>query len=388
MVMRVKLLTYHFSDNYGALFQAYALRQWFRRQGVEAEFINYHPRYVEEGGSFDQLLNPRQWRKNMTIGYLKATHLYWSVFGNGRQRLAFDDFRRQYLGVGGVRLMESSQAAGAAEADLLVCGSDQIWNPSVQKGLDPVYFLDFGVHSRVRRISYAPSFGRSELAPSFHAEAGRLIGRLDAISVREQSGVDIVRTVTGREAQCVPDPTILLGDFSELLAARREESERHVFCYALRTAEVIRDVAEHVAKAYGARLISPCSARQRWRAIGTGVEPGPLEWLRLLDSASTVVTNSFHGVALSVIFNKPFVAVELPGKRGALNERVLNLLTHTGLLERVVNSADPKKLDSVMTRGIDWSGVNYQLAQMRAVGVRFLMDQMVMCGGQSEAARL
>ena len=352
-----------------------------------AEFINYHPRYVEEGGSFDQLLNPRQWRKNVTIGYLKVTHLYSSVFGNRRQRRAFDDFRRQYLGVGGARLMDSSQAAGAADADLLVCGSDQIWNPSVQKGLDPVYFLDFGAPSHARRISYAPSFGRAELAPTYHSEAGRLIGRLDAISVREQSGVDIVRTVSGREAQCVPDPTILLGDFIELLAARRGGSDRHVFCYALRTAEVIREVAEHVAKADGARLISPCSGRQRWKAIGMGVEPGPLEWLRLLDSASTVVTNSFHGVALSVILNKPFVAVELPGKRCALNERVLNLLTHTGLLERVVRSADPRELDSVMTRGIDWSGVNYRLGQMRAVGVQFLMDQMVMCGMQPEAAR-
>lgn len=378
--MRAKLLTYHFSDNYGALFQAYALREWFRRRGHEAEFINYHPRYVEEGGSFDQLLNPSKWRQNVTIGYLKASYLYWSVFGNGRQRRAFDDFRRQYLGVSGARLMDSSQVAGAADADLLVCGSDQIWNPSVQKGLDPVYFLDFGAPSRARRISYAPSFGRAELAPAFHAEAGRLIGRLDAISVREQSGVDIVRTVSGREAQCVPDPTILLGDFIELLAARRGGSDKHVFCYALRTAEVIREVAEQVAKADGARLISPCSVRQRWKAIGTGVEPGPLEWLQMLSSATTVVSNSFHGVALSIILNKPFLAVALPGKKSAMNERVRCLLKETNLLDRVVAMAQPAEIEEVMKRPIDWCLVNKRLAAMRQRGEAFLAAEIAVIG--------
>jgi len=378
--MQVKILTYHFSDNYGALLQAYALREWFRRKGIEAEFINYHPRYVEEGGSFDQPLNPSKWRKNITIGYLKASHLYWSVFGHGSQRRAFDDFRRDYLGVGGPRLMESWQAARAADADLLVCGSDQIWNPSVQKGLDPVYFLDFGAPSRARRISYAPSFGRAELEPAFHAEAGRLIGGLDAISVREQSGVDIVRTLSGREAQCVPDPTILLGDFSELLGARRGGGDRHVFCYALRTDEVIREVAEHVAKSDGAPLISPRSPRQRWKTIGISVDPGPEEWLEMLSSATTVVSNSFHGVALSIILNKPFLAVALPGKKSEMNERVRSLLRETSLLDRVVAMAQPDEIEEVRKRPIDWSLVNKRLAAMRQRGEAFLAAEIALIG--------
>ncbi|MCM8624872.1 MAG: polysaccharide pyruvyl transferase family protein [Candidatus Accumulibacter sp.] len=343
---------------------------------MEVEFINYHPRYVEEGGSFDQLLNPRRWRKNVTIGYLKATHMFWTVFGNDRQRRAFDDFRREYLGVAGPRLVESSQVAGAADADLLVCGSDQIWSPSVQKGLDPVYFLDFGAPSRARRISYAPSFGRGELAPAFHSEAGRLIGGLDAVSVREQSGVDIVRTVSGREAQCVPDPTILLGDFSELLAAQDGGSDRHVFCYALRTAEVIRKVAEHVAEVDAARLISPRSPSQRWKAIGASVEPGPVEWLQMLSSATTVVSNSFHGVALSIILNKPFLAVALPGKKRAMNERVRCLLKETNLLDRVVVIAQPAEIEDVMKRPIDWCLVNHRLGALRQRGEAFLAAEI------------
>lgn len=372
--MKVRLLTYHFSDNYGALFQAYALREWFLRRGHDAEFINYHPRYVEEGGDFDQLLDLRKWKKNLTIGYLKLSHTYWSVFGSARQRLAFDTFRRDYLGVTGARLLDAG-ALGEENADLLLCGSDQIWNPSVQKGLDPVYFLEFAGASRARRISYAPSFGRAALEPAFHAEAGRLIGNLDAVSVREQSGVKIIRELTGRDAQCVPDPTILLGDFNDLLGQRAHPGQ-HVFCYALRSAEGIREVAVHVARTDGTPLISPVSSRQRWKPIGTAVEPGPVEWLRMLDSSATVVTNSFHGVALSIILNKPFLAVVLPGKKGALNERVRNVLEKTGLTDRALASTDTALIDRVLHREIDWRAVNERLAVLRNQGESFLERQI------------
>ena len=374
--MRVKLFTYHFSDNYGALIQAYALRKRFMNRSIDAQFINYHPRYVEEGGDYDEFFNPRKWRKNLTISYLKATSLYGSLFGSATQHKAFDDFRKQYLGVTGSRLLDADQLVGAIDADILVCGSDQIWSPSVQRGLDPVYFLDFPFAEGIRKISYAPSFGRSQLAPQFHVEARRLISQLDGISVREDSGVEIVRTVSGREAQCVPDPTILLGDFRELLGPIIPTQDKHIFCYALRTSEVIREVAEHVAKVNGVRLISPSTAHQRWKSIGTGVTPGPIEWLRLLNSSMIVVTNSFHGVALSIIMNKPFLAVSLPGKNLALNERMLNLLRLVELLNRVVSSNRADEIDKVISSSIDWCNVNKRLSELRSSGEAFLNNQI------------
>lgn len=374
--MQVKILTYHFSDNYGALFQAYGLREWFRRRGVNAEFINYHPKYVEEGGRFDQPLNFRKWKKNMTIAYMKGAHVYWSLFGNPQQRKAFDEFRRAHLGIVGPRLLDSAELTDSNDGDLLVCGSDQIWNPSIQRGLDPVYFLNFNGATRARRVAYAPSFGKASLPAEFHAEAGKLISGLNGISVREDSGVKIVRDVSGREATCVPDPTILLGDFANLLETIAPPSEKHVFCYALRTSEVIREVAEHAARVECAKLLSPRSARQRWKAIGAGIEPGPVEWLRLLDSSSLVVTNSFHGVALSIVLNKRFLAVALPGKKSVMNERVRNLLDQTALLDRIVTSTDANEIERVMCQPIDWTVVNERVKALRRTGEDFLDDQI------------
>lgn len=381
--MKVRILTYHFSDNYGALFQAYALREWFINRGIEAEFINYHPRYVEEGGDFDELFNPINFRKNLTIAYMRLTHLYWSLFGSREQRRLFNDFRQNYLSVSGERILDAGSVSIEDDVGLLICGSDQIWNPSVQRGLDPVYFLEFPGSHRARRISYAPSFGKAELPSDYHYEVSRMLAGLDAISAREQSGVEIVRNISGQKAMCVPDPTILLGDFTKLLKGSQSASQcNHVFCYALRSAEVIREVAETVASAKDVALLSPKSSRQRWKSIGTGITPGPVEWLRLLNTSAMVITNSFHGVALSILLNRPFIAVLLPGKKASLNERILNLLEETGLRDRVVQSSSMEEIGRIVGREIDWADVNRRLKAQQEIGKRFLEEQVSLVDGE------
>ena len=162
--MKVGLLTYHFSDNYGALFQAYALRKWFQSRNVEAEFVNYHPTYVEEGGRLDRPWKASLWRKNATILYLKQAHLKRQLFGDKKQRAGFDHFRREVLGVRSDRILTSQALQPLLyKYNLLICGSDQIWNPSIQRGLDPVYFLDIPNTDHLRKVSYAPSFGRGSI---------------------------------------------------------------------------------------------------------------------------------------------------------------------------------------------------------------------------------
>ena len=375
--MKVRLFTYHFSDNYGALYQAWALREWFIKNGHDASFVNYHPRYVEEGGDFDQLFNLKKFKKNLIIAYMKLNHHYRKLFGDKQQQQAFTDFCHDQLGVAGQRLFSAEQLAGKIDADLLVCGSDQIWNPSIQKGLDPVYFLSFPGAENARRISYAPSFGRGSLPEEHQAEAGRLIKELDGISVREASGIDIVKQVSGREAVCVPDPTILLGDFSRLIGdSKKNSSTAHVFCYALRTDERIRDVAEAISNSLGVALISPVSSSQRWKPIGKGVRPGPIEWLQQLNAADFVVSNSFHGVALSIIQNKPFVAVGLPGKKASMNERVLNLLHSVCLQHRLIQSVNPSEINALINHPVDWFSVNEKLHTMRSLGESFINEQL------------
>lgn len=372
--MKVGLLTYHFSDNYGALYQAYGLRQWLNECGHDADFVNYHPTYVEEGGALDRPWKPSLWRKNATIAYMKLSHLQRKWFGEKRLRESFDTFRRDYLGVTGPRIKKAECLRSIADAyDVFICGSDQIWNPSIQRGLDPVYFCQIPGGERAVRVSFAPSFGRTEIEPAFLPAVRTLTEQLDGLSVREPSGAEILKKagVSPGRIHVVPDPTILLGSFPAMERAGTQD-DRTVFCYALRTDEVIRDVAEAVAAGLDVPLVSSRSSRQRWRDIGTGISPGPVEWLQRLANAEFVVSNSFHGVALSILHNKPFLAVGLPGAKASLNARVEDLLEATGLSDRLIDNSDDDVLGARMATPIDWVAVNAKLAAMKAVGEDFL----------------
>jgi hypothetical protein len=387
--MKIGLLTYHFSDNYGALWQAHALREWFRQRGFEAGFIPYHPHYVEEGGSFDRPWNPALWRKNATILYMKLSQIQRRVLGDRAMRAAFDAFRRDHLGLEGPPLRQIGDLHRVVKGcDLLVCGSDQIWNPSIQRGLDPAYFLDIPGAERARKVAYAPSFGRNEIEPAHYPELLRLLRGLDGVSVREESGRAILARAgfDAKAVQVVPDPTLLLGRFDHLLKGNPAQ-EDVVFCYALRTDAGVREVADIAGHALGVPVISARNSRQRWRDIGKGISPAPLDWLRQLARARAVVSNSFHGVALSIVLNRPFLAVALPGKKAGLNARVLNLLEMAGLQDRLITTQTLHETHSRLTAEIDWNAVNARLAKARDAAESYLERHLQAALGQGEAQR-
>lgn len=374
--MKIGILTYHFSDNYGALFQAYALRQWFLDQGHHAEFINYHPDYVESGGRIN--ISNLFSKQNLKVVYLKLSKLQRQWLGNKQLNKEFDYFRNHYLGITDPEFKTIYELEKFNHNyDLLVCGSDQIWNPSEQFGLDPVYFLNFKTKKTdVRRISYAPSFGRGEVDVRFHAELKSMLKLIDAISIREQSGVPIIENLIGTKPACVPDPTILLEDYSNIMKPYELTSKKHVFCYGLRSRDVIGDVAENISEKLGCALYSPYNAHRRWKEIGKTVYPCPRQWLYLLNSSEFVVTNSFHGTALSILLNKPFVFVGLLGVREKFNSRALNLLGSVGLQARFINNFDSNTIKELCDNPINWDDVNNKLAYMRNVGSSYLIKQI------------
>lgn len=376
--MKVGIFTYHFSDNYGALFQAYSLRQWLHNRGLEAEFVNYHPKYVEEGGSLDRPWKLSLWRKNLTILYMKQAYARRKLFGDRAQKARFEQFRRDALSVSGTRIKTAEDLSDQmAQYDMLICGSDQIWNPSIQRGLDPVYFLDIPGSTHAYKTAYAPSFGRSVIDAKYNAQLADLVTKLDGVSVREATGLDVLGAAgVPRERACVvPDPTVLLGNFDDLLEDN-ETFDPSIFCYALRTDEVIRDVAIETSRLTGFELRSPRTAHQRWTDIGQGTTPGPIEWLKTLARAKMVISNSFHGVALSIVLNRPLIAVGLPGKRAAMNARVQNLLNIAGLTDRIVDTANPNRIKQLLADPIDWQQVNSRLALVRFEAEAYLDEQI------------
>lgn len=371
---KVGIFTFHFSDNYGAVLQAYGLFTYLSKQGFDVEIINYKPDYVDNGAKIYFPSNKENIRKNAIFFYQKGINFLDNLFGK-EKRKKFETFRREQLGVLGPSYKNlSALEAGNIVLDYGVVGSDQIWNPGVMQKPDPAYFLNFkGLVDQ--KISYAASFGSGSplfLNPQDFTDNVKV---LDAVSVREASAVGIVKKNAGIDATHVPDPTFLINDFDELID-KDFLSKEHVFSYVLRSGNGFSRVEKHCKDRFGTSLIKPKNYQRPWLNTKDCKDMGPIEWINYLNHSRFVLTNSFHGVALSILLNKEFAVIPLPGTKGALNERAFSLLKTVGLEDRILESTDVKEIDSLIQRKIDWVLVNQKVQEFRKIGQNFLLEKL------------
>ncbi|HFU74756.1 MAG TPA: polysaccharide pyruvyl transferase family protein [Arcobacter sp.] len=375
--MKIGILTFHFSNNYGALFQAYGLRNYLRKLGHDVEFINYQPEYLEAGGDIN--INSLFSKATLKIIYLRVVQLKEKFFGNKERENYFTSFKSDFLGVNKTEIYKSKEEIEKANLyyDLLITGSDQVWNPSEQYGIDPVYFLEFKTSNpNVKKISYAPSFGKASIDKKYKNEVSKLISKLDSISVREVSGQNIIEDLTSLKSILVPDPTVLVSNYENVMNKYETEEKNYIFCYYLRSRENIGEVAEYISQKENLQIYSPHNPHRRWKEIGQTVNPGPREWLYLLNTSKFVVTNSFHGTILSILLNKPFVVVGIGGLRAKYNERAMNILKLCGLENRLVNEFNKSNIDDLLLEEIDWNVVNKNIKQLRQSGTDFLKSNL------------
>ena len=377
--MNIGILTFHFSDNYGAALQAYALRRWLTEQGHHARFIDYRPAHIEHGGRLSVPTSPAKLKANLKVVYLAASSFVNQHFGHQGQKEKFVRFREHFLDLpGGSAPPDNDASLAAAQSfDLIVAGSDQIWSPSQHHGFDPNYFLHFAQSFPARKISYAASFGRDRVSAAEAAQLPRLLRHFDAISVREASGVTLVERATGQKPANVPDPTLLHSNYAELTERAPSGHENpYVFCYGLRSPDNIRQTADLVSKRLNCPILSPHNPHRRWVEIGNTVHPDPGEWVSLVKNASFVVTNSFHGTVFALLFKKPFIVAGLTGERATANARAINLLRAVGLENRFTPGFTAQNVQTLMAREIDWAEVDQRLAALRQAGNDFLSTQL------------
>lgn len=377
--MNVGILTFHFSDNYGAALQAYALRRWMTEQGHHASFIDYRPAHIEHGGRLSLPTSPARLKANLKVVYLAVSSFIHEHFGNRSQQEKFVRFREHFLGIQrDTTPADNGASLAAAQAyDLIVAGSDQIWSPSQHFGFDPNYFLAFAQPFRARKVSYAASFGRDRVTTSEAAQLPRLLHNFDAISVREASGVTLVERATGHRPANVPDPTLLHSNYSELTdGVPSEHHDPYIFCYGLRSPDNIRQTADLVSAQLGCPVLSPHNPHRRWVEIGNTVYPDPGEWVSLVKNARFVVTNSFHGTVFALLFRKPFIVAGLTGEKATANARAIHLLRAVGLDHRFAPSFSAQNVQALMASEIDWEAVDQRLADLRHAGSAFLNKQL------------
>lgn len=257
-----------------------------------------------------------------------------------------------------------------------IVGSDQVWR---KWGVDDIFdelgyfFLDFTKDREVKRIAYATSIGQDSLESAdytkeFIPHAKGLVSKFDYVSMRELSGVDIVKKEWGVDAQHVIDPTLLLEaeDYIKIIDAAPYDLGSHdsLFTYVILVSDqkdvMIKKIADTMGLSENGIYLEDDK-----------VLPSVEEWLKGIRDSQLVVTDSFHGMVFSIIFNTPFIVLE-SGTGGAA--RVTTLLGKLGLLDRYVTSDKIATFDISRVNPIDWNIVNNRLTELRSQSAKWLLD--------------
>ena len=264
--------------------------------------------------------------------------------------------------------------------DAYIVGSDQVWRPRYSPCLTN-YFLDFVESERnVKKIAYAASFGVDnwEFTEEQTRECARLAKQFDAISVREDSAVDLCKRYFDVKATHLLDPTMLLNKeiYTSIFAKERiSQSPRNLLTYILdKSAEKDR-IINNVARKYNLKPFSVMPRRgfsePGRKDIQDCVLPSVEEWIRGFMDAQFVITDSFHGTVFSILFNKPFISIA--NKNRGLT-RFTSLLKLFQLEDRLIFSSNNFIPDRL--KEIDWDKLNAILKVEKDKSIYFLNDYL------------
>lgn len=379
--MKIGIITHPLGGNYGGILQNYALQKVLINLGCEVYTI----------GSRENFL-----RYNLLSG---IDYIWWRIKQNinkyiGRRYFAsikeFQVIRKFFIAFLDKNIVRTEiyknqdqlrKIVHKYNFDAFVVGSDQIWRPSM---VDNIYnaFLDFCQEdTKVKRIAYAVSFGvdKWEFSEEQTKKCSQLSKLFDAISVREDSGVNLCNKYLGVKAHLVLDPTLLLEqeDYIQLVESVGEkEMKGNFFCYILDDNEDIQLAIKwmeekYTLTSYQCRVKKDFTAMKYGDNIDDYIIPSPTKWLRAFKDAKMVFTDSFHGCVFSIIFNKPFWVI---GNDWRGNARFDSLLRLFNLENRRI---DIHSLDAIdLMTPIDWCTVNSIKKEYQRVSFEFIKNTL------------
>ena len=376
MPKRIGILTLPLNNNYGGILQAVALFSFLSLNGIDVIFLNKQGRI-----GFKERLK-RKLVNSIPFWFFRATA------GNRIGRRLRDQapdvydmiwhrkFLRKYILRSTEFLYVEQDLRDAVcryEIDIIVVGSDQIWNYGLfgRDGVD-TYFCGFLHNSEVRRVSYAASFGHDHWR--FHNFTDRVRANLlkfSKVSVREASGVRICDEVFGRR-DCVHvlDPTLLLPSefYGSMISETAAGDQPALLEYILDAHADKGALTDEALSALG----QPHSVR---RLSVTG-KVNPIDvpnWVAAFKNARFVITDSFHGTVFSIIFRKDFISI-VNHKRG--NERFLSLLDQLGLQDRLISRSGIQEVQPLVSKPIDFELVHRKIELLQKTSANFLLSAL------------
>ena len=350
--MRIGILTFHWGTNYGGVLQAYALQTYLKGLNYDVEIINYAPKTFRD--------------KFLLCFKSKSVHTIKKNVCEYLKEQKFKRFRKKNLNLSNTRYYNATDCELLVSGyDIIIVGSDQVWNPYIALNYGWMYWLP--VKSNIRKIAYAVSLGCEQYPTDVLAKVSGLINDFYAISVRENTAIKIIQPKFSKgHVYVVPDPTLLVDSAQYMPFVKRHINNRGCFIYVLQENQKLIAEIEKILQ-YEYDIYKPDS--NKWNQYS--IE----EWLSGIYNSKLVITNSFHGVMFSLIFHRDFFVTLIEGSLSGMNDRIYTILEYLGIQNRIIKNAASFTMMKKQT--INWEDVDTKLSQFKEIGTKFLSDNFL-----------
>lgn len=326
--MKIGILTFQNTLNYGAKFQEYALQKYINNYGKEAEVIDYINETIEENEK------PLQLKKQRNI---KGIVKYFLLHNKQVSKLnKFNNFTNKYIKKSNTQYNKNNIKEVNNIYDKIIVGSDQVWNTNMTKD-DYTYYLDF-IEDNNKKLSYAASFGFSEMPQRNVEKTQNLLKQFKELNVREEAGKDIIDNLISREANVVVDPTFLVTkDEWKKMAKDIKQQEEYIVAYMVNDKKEVFEFMDNLAKKENLKIIyvSDFMKKRNKEKVQMIRNASPEEFIGLINNAKYVITGSFHAICMSILLEKNFFYMLNDNK---VNSRLINLINKSGLEDRKIDS--------------------------------------------------
>ena len=334
------ILTLSSAENYGAVLQCYSLCEKLNEMGHPALIIDYFPDFIIGRYKWFFL---RETRSPLDL-VRDMAHFPDTL----RKKAKFLSFRKRYLRLTATKYVRTFEDYSFYR---IIVGSDQVWNTALTRN-EKDFFLLSGFDGK-QRNSYAASLGKDEIMPD---EASLFIGlkEFNRISVRERRSVEELKKLLGdKPISRNVDPVFLHNqDFWEKLCKANRRTKEYILIYDFVTTDKAVQLAKIIKEKHQYEIVHISQQfRSEYSDVTTARGIGPRDFLTLVKHASYVITDSFHGMAFSIIFNRQFNVIPYPGTAS----RMLDLLGILGMSDRIADG------DTFSMEEIDYEDVNNRI---------------------------
>lgn len=392
---KIGIVTVTYVNNFGSHLQSFALQQIVRKLGYDTEII------TPEGVSGDiarrrfRYLLSRWYDFGELKGYIgvaykrimrKLDKKYGTI--HNQRASMFNNFSNGVYTYSPIATSWEELSALCAERySTVLIGSDQNWRPANIAG--GYYTLEY-VPNDINKVAYSTSFGISRVIPAQRKKAKAFLSRINHLSVREDTGQSIIQELLGINIPVVCDPTILVRkeewekyiEQKKQVDLSKEMKEPYILCYFLGESRLNRDFALKLKQKTGFRIISILYGEERYYNEDTKYYDislhaiGPLDFVNLIKGAQYVCTDSFHGCAFSLIFEKQFYAFykSAQGSKMSVNSRLDSMLGWAGVTNRIVKG--PTKITDNIFTPLDYNIINKRIEEKRSMSMSFLKESL------------